>query len=184
MTDIIVIDSEESLSLLIAETLSRSFSVRFYNMNSMYLSGEGNAVNLWRTDSLHGLVTDDCVVVMGENTFFSIVNRIGKPLPNRENYVATLANDFNYPNVNVINDLISFLKTIKDVSEEYFIIGGKRIYELSLPYADRLYITHINREYEGNVYFPKINYSEYKKIKSNKIDELDFCVYERIKKEG
>ena len=40
MTDIIVIDSEESLSLLIAETLSRSFSVRFYNMNSMYLSGE------------------------------------------------------------------------------------------------------------------------------------------------
>ena len=61
MTDIIVIDSEESLSLLIAETLSRSFSVRFYNMNSMYLSGEGDAVNLWRTDSLHGLV-------MGENT--------------------------------------------------------------------------------------------------------------------
>lgn len=68
MTDIIVIDSEESLSLLIAETLSRSFSVRFYNMNSMYLSGEGDAVNLWRTDSLHGLVTDDCIVVMGENT--------------------------------------------------------------------------------------------------------------------
>ena len=56
MTDIIVIDSEESLSLLIAETLSRSFSVRFYNMNSMYLSGEGNAVK------------DDCIVVMGENT--------------------------------------------------------------------------------------------------------------------
>ncbi|CCY08037.1 dihydrofolate reductase [Coprobacillus sp. CAG:698] len=129
-------------------------------------------------------VTSGKKVVMGENTFFSIVNRIGKPLTNRENYVATLANDFNYPNVNVINDLISFLKTIKDVSEEYFIIGGKRIYELSLPYADRLYITHINREYEGNVYFPKINYSEYKKIKSNKIDELDFCVYERIKKEG
>ena len=41
MTEIIVIDSEESLSLLIAESLSRSFSVRFYNMNSMYLSGEG-----------------------------------------------------------------------------------------------------------------------------------------------
>lgn len=129
-------------------------------------------------------VTSEKKVVMGENTFFSIVNRIGKPLPNRENYVATLTNDFNYPNVNVINDLISFLETIKDVSEEYFIIGGKRIYELSLPYADRLYITHINKEYEGNVYFPKINYSEYKKIKSNKIDELDFCVYERIKKEG
>ena len=47
-------------------------------------------------------VTSGKKVVMGENTFFSIVNRIGKPLPNRENYVATLANDFNYPNVNVI----------------------------------------------------------------------------------
>ena len=38
-------------------------------------------------------VTSGKKVVMGENTFFSIVNRIGKPLPNRENYVATLAND-------------------------------------------------------------------------------------------
>ncbi|MFR2154373.1 MAG: hypothetical protein ACLS48_06665 [[Eubacterium] siraeum] len=67
MTDIIVIDSEESLSLLIAETLSRSFLQWFYNEFNVSV-GEGNAVNLWRTDSLHGLVTDDCIVVMGENT--------------------------------------------------------------------------------------------------------------------
>lgn len=68
MTDVIVIDSEESLSLLIAETLARSFSIRFYNSNSMYLYGKGRLVNIWRTDHLHGLVTDNCVIVMGENT--------------------------------------------------------------------------------------------------------------------
>lgn len=68
MTDVIVIDSDESLSLLIAETLAQSFSIRFYNSNSMYLYGKGNLINIWRTDSLHGLVTDNCVIVMGENT--------------------------------------------------------------------------------------------------------------------
>ena len=129
-------------------------------------------------------VTTGKKVIMGENTFYSIYNRIGKPLPNRENYVATLSEDFNYPGVNVVNDLITFLETIKRDSEEYFVIGGKKIYELSLPYADRLYITHINKAYEGNIYFPKINYSNYNKIKSDKVGELDFCIYERIKKEG
>lgn len=68
MTDVIVIDSDESLSLLIAETLAQSFAIRFYNSNSMYLYGKGNLINIWRTDSLHGLVTDNCVIVMGENT--------------------------------------------------------------------------------------------------------------------
>lgn len=74
MTDIIVIDSEESLSLLIAETLAQKFSIRFYNKNSMYLYGKGEPVNIWRTEILHGLVTDDCIIVMGENT--SVIPRL------------------------------------------------------------------------------------------------------------
>ena len=74
-------------------------------------------------------VTTGKKVIMGENTFYSIYNRIGKPLPNRENYVATLSEDFKYPGVNVVNDLISFLETIKKDNEEYFVIGGKKIYE-------------------------------------------------------
>ena len=88
-------------------------------------------------------VTSGKTVLMGENTFYSIVNRIGKPLPKRQNIVATLNMDFSYENVLVTHDLISFLKENHD--EEIFVIGGKQIYQLVLPYADRLYITHINK---------------------------------------
>ena len=114
-------------------------------------------------------------VIMGENTYYSL----GKPLPNRVNYVATLNPDFKDERVIVINDLIKFLVDNKDNEEELFVIGGAQIYKLSLPYANRLYITHIDKEHEGDIYFPQINYSDYKIIKENKVDELNFVIYER-----
>ena len=123
-------------------------------------------------------VTSGKTVLMGQATFESIYGRIGKPLPNRNNIVATLDLDFKRDDVTIINDLISFLKQEHD--EEIFIIGGKQIYTLSLPYADRLYITHIDKEYEGDVYFPTIDYSKYNKIKETISGELNFSVYERI----
>ena len=135
MTDIIVIDSEESLSLLIAETLSRSFSVRFYNMNSMYLSGEGNAVNLWRTDSLHGLVTDDCVVVMGENTAAVIIaNALNKEQMKTLSYLTC--------NVitcgNLIMDTVSYTSiTDEEISVSFgrtvTTLGGDEIQPFEIP---------------------------------------------------
>ena len=122
-------------------------------------------------------VTSGKTVLMGENTFYSIVSRIGKPLPKRQNIVATLNKDFSYENVLVTYDLISFLKEKHD--EEIFVIGGKQIYQLALPYADRLYITHINKEHEGDVFFPTINYDDYELVSSDKNGDLNFCVYER-----
>lgn len=122
-------------------------------------------------------VTTGKTVLMGLNTFYSIYNRIGKPLPKRNNLVATLDRNIQIEGVTFIYDLISFLT--KEHEEEIFIIGGKQIYELSLPYADRLYITHINKTYDGDVYFPKINYDAYNIIKSINSGELTFNVYER-----
>lgn len=123
-------------------------------------------------------ITSGKTVLMGEATFDSIFSRIGKPLPNRNNIVATLDLNFKRDGVTIINDLIKFLKEEHD--EEIFVIGGKQIYTLSLPYADRLYITHIDKEYEGDVYFPTIEYEKYKKIKETIDGELNFSVYERI----
>ena len=60
-------------------------------------------------------------------------------------------------------------------------IGGKQIYALSLDYVDRMYITHVNKDYEGNVFFPKIDYDKFNKIKSTTLNELEFAVYERKK---
>ena len=109
---------------------------------------------------------------MGEQTFYSIFDRIKKPLPNRDNIVATLDKDFNFPGVKVTNDLISFLKQKHE--EEIFVIGGLQIYKLALPYADRLYITHINKEYEGDVFFPEIDFANYKLISNKRSRRLGF----------
>lgn len=123
--------------------------------------------------------TTDKKVIMGENTFYSILNRIGKPLPHRKNIVATLDKTFKRDDVEVTYDLIKFLKDNQDTEEEIFVIGGKQIYALSLPYAKRLYITHINKEHQGNVYFPQIDYSKYNIISKKIVDVLNFVIYER-----
>lgn len=122
-------------------------------------------------------ITLNKTVLMGVTTFESIVSRLNKPLPNRKSIVASLDN-FSYPGVEVINDLISFLKAPHN--EEIFVIGGKTIYEIALPYADRLYITHIKKVYEGDTYLD-IDLSNFKLVKSDDNEELTFSVYERIK---
>ena len=116
-------------------------------------------------------------VLMGLQTFHSILSMNGKPLPNRKIIVASLEK-FSYPFVEVIDDLFSYLRAPHE--EEVFVIGGKTIYELSLPYADRLYITHIKKEHKGNVYLD-FDLSKFKLISEDIRKELSFCIYERIK---
>lgn len=116
-------------------------------------------------------------VIMGELTFQSIISYINKPLPGRTNVIATLT-DYTYPGVEVTNDIISFLQNFPK-EEEIFIIGGKVIYDLTLDLADRLYITHVNKEYEGDVYFKDIDYSNYNVISKKESGDLTFAVYER-----
>lgn len=118
-------------------------------------------------------------VIMGELTFKSILSYINKPLPGRTSIIATLT-DYTYPDVEVTNDIVDYLKNFpKD--DEIFIIGGKIIYDITLDLADKLYITHVDKEYEGNVYFKEIDYSKYNKINENINGDLNFSVYERIR---
>ena len=116
-------------------------------------------------------------VIMGEATFKSILGYINKPLPGRTSVIATLT-DYTYPGVETTNDIISYLQNYPK-EEDIFIIGGKIIYDLTLDVADRLYITHIDKEYEGDVYFKDIDYSKYDIIKEKISNELRFVVYER-----
>ncbi|MGI6710067.1 MAG: dihydrofolate reductase [Bacilli bacterium] len=143
------------------------------------LIGKGNDLPWHYPEDLNYFkqTTLNKTVLMGEQTFYSIFDRIKKPLPNRDNIVATLDKDFNFPGVKVTNDLISFLKQKHE--EEIFVIGGLQIYKLALPYADRLYITHINKEYEGDVFFPEIDFANYKLISKKEVGDLAFCIYER-----
>lgn len=116
-------------------------------------------------------------VIMGEKTFKSIISYINKPLPGRISVIATLT-DYTYQDIEVTNDIFDYIKHFPK-EEELFIIGGKVIYDLTLDLVDRLYITHVNKAYEGNVYFKDINYANFNKIESTVSGDLEFAVYER-----
>lgn len=121
-------------------------------------------------------------VVMGRKTYESILGyRNGKPFNDVKHLIVT-KNTKPIDNAILINDFESFLKEKHD--EEIFICGGTTIYELSLPYADKLYITFIDREYEGDSYFPRIDYSLFSLASEQTgiiSDELKFRIYERNK---
>lgn len=117
-------------------------------------------------------------LVMGYNTYLSIVNRLGKTLPGRTSYVLTYEKSLEHDAI-IVEDINELINKFKD--EELFVIGGKMIYEMLLPKADRLYLTRVKGTHEGNVYFPTIEFDKYHKIKSEEMDNLTFEVYEKIK---
>lgn len=122
-------------------------------------------------------------IVMGRKTFESI----GKPLPGRENIVLSTNPNFVADGCKMYHSIDAFLQdTKKRLDEEFFIIGGAMIYETFLPHADRLYITEIDGEFEGDTYFPNFNKHDWKIIaeKEGQVDEKNphphrFVVYER-----
>lgn len=116
-------------------------------------------------------------VLMGEATFRSILDYLGKPLPGRTSVVASQSG-FAYPGVVVTDDVIHYLKTFPK-EEDIFIIGGKTIYELTIDLADRLYITHIDRDYDGDVTLAPIDYDQFEVLSERRSGELRFVVYER-----
>lgn len=95
-------------------------------------------------------VTTGKPVVMGRKTFESIGC---KPLPNRANYVVSRQADFSAEGVEVSNSVEAVLAGLADV-EEVIIMGGGQLYDKMLPLADRLYITLIDAEIDGDTHFP------------------------------
>lgn len=122
-------------------------------------------------------ITENHICVMGRKTYQSILRKLQKPLPNRTNIV--VSKTLNDDRVVIIDDLEPYLASIKETSEEVFIIGGSKIYEAALPYADKLYITHIHGTYQGDTYFPVVDFSKYIRIYFDAKEELSFAIYER-----
>ncbi len=98
-------------------------------------------------------VTKGHGVIMGYNTYMSLPT---KPLPHRQNIVIT-RKDVKIDGALVSNSIEETLKWIENSQEEeVFICGGATIYEQFMPYADRLYITHIFDCFNADVLFPTI----------------------------
>jgi len=98
-------------------------------------------------------------VIMGDKTFLSI----GKPLPGRRNIVVTLDPDFMAEGVEISNSLDDVLEAAKKSPEEHFVIGGGQIYALSLPHAQKLYVTEVDDSpTSADTFFP--DYSQFKTV--------------------
>jgi len=99
-------------------------------------------------------MTSGHTILMGRKTFDSI----GRPLPNRQNIVMTKDENFEKEGIKVINDFDEALELIKESNEDIFVIGGSKIYELFEPVANSLAITRILKDFEGDAFFPDINW--------------------------
>lgn len=98
-------------------------------------------------------------VLMGRKTFESI----GKPLPNRINLVLTSEKNYKAKGVVVFDNPQKAVRFAKENKEkELMIIGGSKIYEYFLPKTDKIYLTKVLKTFDGDTFFPKINYKDWK----------------------
>ena len=100
-------------------------------------------------------------IIMGRNCYESI----GKPLPKRTNVVLTRNPFYIVSNCYVTHSIEEAIGIAKNNGEdEAFIIGGAQIYEQSMDTWDKLYLTEVDLEVEGDVIFPEINFDEWELI--------------------
>ncbi len=101
-------------------------------------------------------------IIMGRKTFDSI----GKALPGRTNIVVTRDGGFYAENCIVVNDIDSAFGAAGEAGEagEVMVIGGASFYEQTLPLADRLYLTLIHADIEGDARFPAIDFNHWKEV--------------------
>lgn len=119
--------------------------------------------------------TQGQIVVMGRKNYDSIPEKY-RPLPNRENVILTRNTDFKAPDCKVFHSLEECLNHYQDENDRtVFIIGGGEIYRLALEsgVVYEMYITHINKSFGADTFFPEFNLKEWKveTIMQQSVDE-------------
>ena len=105
-------------------------------------------------------ITSGHTVIMGKRTWESLPRR---PLPNRRNIVIT---DIPGEKIEGCEMVYSIEEAVAACTpgEENFIIGGASVYNQFLPNADRLYLTFVHKSFDADVFFPEIDFSQWKLI--------------------
>ncbi|HBW13753.1 MAG TPA: dihydrofolate reductase [Proteiniclasticum sp.] len=126
-------------------------------------------------------VTMGKTMIMGRKTFESLPGM----LPGRKHVVLTRNRDLSFPEgVEVLHDLEEVLK-YRDLSEEVMIIGGGELFQHFMPYCEKLYITYVNKEFQGDTYFPLEKLTDFVEVhRETALDEhsgieLDFTIYQK-----
>src|ERR1700761_936022 len=97
------------------------------------------------------ITTGGCII-MGRKTFDSV----GKPLPRRCNIIITRQANVTIEGCEVVNSVEAALALCENEAEVY-IVGGAEIYKLALPQTDRIYLTIVHKQFEGDSFFPEID---------------------------
>ncbi len=131
-------------------------------------------------------LTTGHVIIMGRKTFESL----GGILPNRKHIIFSQNPDFKVENENVkiVHSMLEIQEYIES-EEECFVIGGAMIYNLLMPYVNKMYVTEIHKDFEGDTFFPKINLDVWKEVSREKGPkdlensfDYEYVVYERREK--
>lgn len=125
-------------------------------------------------------LTTGQTVVMGRKTYESILRRLGHALPDRRNIVLT-RQAVDFPDAEVIHD-VRDIENLGDV----FVIGGAEVYAATIDLANRLYVTEVHADIEGDAHFPEIDPTMWREVsrephtqdEKNQYD-YDFVVYAR-----
>jgi len=117
-------------------------------------------------------------IIMGSKTF----ETFPKPLPNRTHIVITRDTNYSseFPEVLIVHSLEEAITLAVQQAggDEIFIIGGGQIYNLALPFIERLYLTIVKGSFEGDVFFP--DYSEFNLVVSSKTSSENAFEYEFV----
>jgi len=120
-------------------------------------------------------------IVMGRRTFESI----GRPLPDRRNIVMSRDPDYAAAGCDIATTVSEVLDLVGD-ADEVMIIGGGQVYRDFLPQADRIYLTRVQAQLDGDTYFPAIDEAAWQLVSSERhaADEkhgyaFDLMVFER-----
>lgn len=124
-------------------------------------------------------------VIMGRRTY----EEIGSPLPDRYNIVVSASRTFSGRMLCTARDLNEAIRLAEeyisgnDNSGEIFLCGGSGIYSKGLKIADRIYLTELDDDIDGDTFFPAINEKDFRLLsrRHRKDLRLSFCVYERWK---
>ena len=115
-------------------------------------------------------------IIMGRKTHESI----GRVLDGRQNIVLSSNPSYQKGGITIYNNFLDIISDFS-ASDEIMIIGGSEIYNIAFPFTSKLYITHINKEYSGDRWFPEIDYSQWKTVNSEKVINSDINTEYTIK---
>jgi dihydrofolate reductase len=150
-------------------------------MTSKRVIGKGGKIP-WKIPEEMKLFKDITMgnaVIMGKNTWFSLPEKF-RPLPGRANIIVS-GSILGQNGATVCKNIEEALMFADKLGVKVFCIGGAQLYSTMLGGADVLHVSWIKKDYDGDAYFPEINFSEWKESEVKDYPEFTYKRYVRVK---